>query len=177
MAGGTRSNLFGLGCRATCILFWRGTEKILGTGGFADGDRASRGIPDKLFGIAGKFLSAGSDATRQREEVDRHCRFARRAGGSGKDLSASGERLRGLAARIGGLLSRLPGKDRERRASRCANPTGLRLGARERAPGNGEQSVSGHGTRRGIPHFGREPAPGICVVLRARFLLDFVRTQ
>src|SRR5260221_3697097 len=177
MASGTWGDLSGLGGRAACLLFWRRAKKIFGAGGFADGGGTARRIPDKLFRIAGELVSAGGNGERQREKADHHCWFAGRAGRSGENVSASHSILRGLAARIRGILSGLPGKDGELGASRRANSAGIRLVACERAPGNGEQSLPGLGASRGIPHLGREPASWICVVFRTRFVLDFVRAQ
>ena len=177
MAGGARSDLFGLGSRAACVLFWRGDEKILGAGGFADSDGTSCRISNELFGIAGEFFPAGADGERQRGEGDRPRRVAGRAGGGGENLSASDDYLRGLAAGIRGILSGLPGKNGKRGTSRCPNAASLRLVARERAPRNGKQSLPGHGTCRGIPHLGREPASWICLVFWTRFILDFLRAQ
>ena len=177
MASGSRGYLSGLGGRAACFLFWRGTKKILGAGRFTDSSGAARRIPDKLFRIAGEFVPAGSNGERERKKADHHCRFAGRAGGSGENLPASDGRLHGPAPGICRVLSRLPGEDGELGPSRWSNSTGLRLVACQRAPGNGEQSLPWHGTRGGIPNFGREPAARIRVVFWAGFVLDFVCAQ
>ena len=65
----------------------------------------------------------------------------------------------------------------QRFAARRAIAAGVRLVARQRAARHGHESVSRHGTCRGISDFGRERAAGICVVFRARFDVDFVRAE
>src|SRR5260370_35266409 len=134
MGRGARSDLFGLGSRAACVLLWRGDEKIFGVGGFADGDGTSCRISNELFGIAGEFFPAGADCERQREEGDCHRRVAGRAGGRGEDLSASDNFLWGLAPGIRGIRSGLPRTNGNRGTSRCPKPPTLRLVARGRAP-------------------------------------------
>src|SRR5258708_12786329 len=146
MAGGSRSDLFGLGGRAACVLFWRGAEKILGAGGLANGGGAPCRIPNELFGIAGEFFPAGADGERQREEADRYCRVAGRACRSGEDLSASDDFLRGFAAGVRGILPGLPREDGERGASRWANPGGLRFGPVQRVTMNCNQSLPSYST-------------------------------
>jgi len=55
------------------FLFWGRTAEIRGAGGFSYGGGATAGIPDQLFRSAGKFVPAGRDSERKREEVNRHC--------------------------------------------------------------------------------------------------------
>src|SRR5258707_15544636 len=110
MAGGSRSDLFGLGGRAACVLFWRGAEKILGAGGLANGGGAPFRISKELFGIAGEFFPAGADGERQREEADRYCRVAGRGCRRGEDLSASYQFFGGFCW---GVRGKLPGFIRE----------------------------------------------------------------
>src|SRR5438105_6388682 len=156
MAGGAGGDLFGLVGRAACVLFWRGAEKILGAGGLANGDGASRRIPDELFGIGGEFGSAGADGARQREEVDRYCGVAGRAGGGGENVCASDYRLRSTLEGIRGILRRRSWKNGERGTSGCADPGRVRVVASERVARHGQQSLPVHRTRGRIPHLGRE---------------------
>ena len=59
----------------------------------------------------------------------------------------------------------------------CATAAGVRLVTHQRDPGTCHQPVPGHWTRRGISNFRHEPASGLCVVLWARFVLDFVCSE
>ena len=94
MAGGARSDLFGLGQGTARVLFWRGTKKIRGAGGFTDGGGAPTGIPDELFRIAGEFVPAGSNGKGQRDEINCHFRIGGRAGRRGENVPASDHRVR-----------------------------------------------------------------------------------
>src|SRR5258708_31796941 len=127
MACGTGSNISGLGSRAACVLFWRRTEEILGVGGFANSSGASCRIPDELFGIAGEFVPPGADGERLREEADRHCRVAGRAGGGGENLSPSDDGLRGFVEGVRGILSKLSGADSHGGSAGWADSAGLRF--------------------------------------------------
>src|SRR6266849_10096761 len=177
MAGGTWGDLSRLGRSAACILFWRGTEEILGVGGFADGSGAARGIPNELFGIAGKLVPTGGDEKGKRIEVDRDCGFIEREGGGGENVSALDVGLRAIMEGIGRVLSRLSGKNGERGTAGCADPAGLRLGAGKHSARNGEQSVAGDGAGCGVPDFGTKPAAGVRVVFWQGFVLDFAGAE
>src|ERR1700682_3213620 len=128
MAGGAGRHVSGLERAAARILFWRGTEKIFGAGGFADCNGAAFRISDQLFREAGEFVPAGSNGKRKRVQVDCHCRLAGGARGSREDLSTFDGRLRAVTEGFGGILSNVSGKNRKRGTARCTNPAGVRLG-------------------------------------------------
>ena len=86
---------------------------------------------------------------------------------------ASSPGLQRTAARIGGLLPKLSQPDGECGAARRTTAKGVRLVESQPGAGDGDESISWDGIGGGISHIGREPAAGIRVVLRARFVLDF----
>src|SRR5207302_1079296 len=130
-------------------------------------------IPDPLCRIAGKLLPPRRNRKRQRRETHRHRRFDGRPRRRAENVSAPYGGLLCTAARSREVLPGLSRPHRQPRTAGRAAPAGLRLGAHQRVPGPRHQSLSRHRPRRRLSHFRREPAPGLRVVFRPRFLLDF----